>query len=211
MRRIPEPQLDEGATKTPYAELAGPGIASSAAYWSGGLAAVAGGIVGWSLGTSAALTAWLILVVSGSVLGYIDARTKYLPSAIIWPTFGLVGLALLVAAMVTGEWDALVWALVASAISFGGFALMWLVFPGGVGFGDVRLAGLLGLALGWLGWGEVIAGLYLGFLLGAVVGIALRLVRILKRKELFPFGPFMLVGALLGVLLGQPLERLYLG
>lgn len=211
MRRIPEPHLKDGATKIPYADLPGPGAASSAAYWCAGLAAVAGGVVGWNLGTSAALAAWLILVVSGSVLGYIDARTKYLPSMIIWPTYGLVGLALLVAAVVTGEWSALVWAVVASAISFGGFALLWLVFPGGVGFGDVRLAGLLGLALGWLGWGEVIAGLYLGFLLGAVVGIVLRLARILKRRELFPFGPFMLVGALLGVLLGQPLERLYLG
>ncbi|GAA1577644.1 hypothetical protein GCM10009789_33920 [Kribbella sancticallisti] len=211
MRRIPEPVLEEGDTKTPYAVLAGQGVATSAAYWCGGTAALAGGLLGWSLGTSAGLAAWFILAVSGAVLGYIDTRTRYLPSAIIWPSYVLVGVALLVGAGVSGEWDALRRALIAGAIGFGGFYLLWRVFPRGVGFGDVRLSGLLGMALGWIGWGEFIAGLYLGFLLGAVIGIGLRVARVIKRKQMFPFGPFMLVGALLGVLVGEPLERLYLG
>ena len=211
MRRIPEPVLEEGGTKTPYAELAGDGVATRAAYWCGATAAVAGGLAGWSLGMSVGLAAWLILVVSGAVLGFIDARTKYLPSAIIWPSYLLVGLALLVGAAVSGEWDALLRAVIAGVVAFGAFGLLWLVFPAGVGFGDVRLAGLLGLALGWLGWSEVAAGIYLGFFLGAVIGVLLRMVKVLKRRELFPFGPFMLVGALLGLLAGQPLERLYLG
>ena len=211
MRRIPEPVLEEGGTKTPYAELAGDGIATPAAYWCGAAAGVAGGLLGLSLGMSAGLAAWFVLAVSGAVLGFIDARTKYLPSAIIWPSYGLVGLALLIGAVVSGDWDAMLRAVIAAVVAFGAFGLLWLVFPAGVGFGDVRLAGLLGLALGWLGWSEVAAGIYLGFLLGAVIGIVLRLVKVLKRRELFPFGPFMLVGALLGVLLGQPLENLYLG
>jgi leader peptidase (prepilin peptidase) / N-methyltransferase len=44
-----------------------------------------------------------------------------------------------------------------------------------------------------------------------VIGIVLTLAKVFKRKQLFPFGPFMLVGALIGVLVGGPLERLYLG
>jgi leader peptidase (prepilin peptidase)/N-methyltransferase len=67
------------------------------------------------------------------------------------------------------------------------------------------------MALGWLGWGQLVSGLYGGFLLGAVLGIVLTAAKVFKRKELFPFGPFMLVGALAGVLVGGPLERLYLG
>lgn len=209
MRRIPEPVLEEGDTKTLYADLVGRG--SRAAYWCGATAAVAGGLIGWMLGTSAGLVAWLILAVVGAVLGYIDARTRYLPSAIIWPSYALVGLALVAGAAATGEWGLLRRAAIAGVIGFGAFYLLWYVFPRGVGFGDVRLSGLLSIALGWLGWGELILGLYGGFFLGAVIGVVLTAAKVLKRKQLFPFGPFMLVGALIGVLAGQPLENLYLG
>ncbi|WP_232828142.1 prepilin peptidase [Kribbella monticola] len=211
MRRIPEPVLDEGETKTPYAELAGRGLASSAAYWCGGAAAVAGGLLGWSLGTSPALAAWLLLAVAGAVLGYIDTRTRFLPSAIIWPTYFVVGAALIVGAAVSGEWGSLRRAAIAGVVGFGVFYLLWFVFPRGVGFGDVRLSGLLSMTLGWLGWGQLVTGLYGGFFLGAVIGIVLTLAKVFRRRQMFPFGPFMLVGALVGVLMGGPLEHLYLG
>jgi len=207
LRRIPEPVLEEGETKTPYAALAG----RRSAYWCGGLAAVAGGLLGWMLGTDAVLPAWLLLAVAGAVLGYVDARTRYLPSVIIWPSYLVVGLALLGAAVVSGEWGSLRRAVIAGAIGFAVFYVLWFAFPRGVGFGDVRLSGLLGLALGWLGWGQFVSGLYGGFFLGAIVGIALIVSRVMTRKQMVPFGPFMLVGALAGVLLGAPLERLYVG
>jgi leader peptidase (prepilin peptidase)/N-methyltransferase len=207
LRRIPEPVLDEGETKIPYASLAG----RAAAYWCGGLAAVAGGMLGWLIGLVAVLPAWLVLAVVGAVLGYIDARTRYLPSVIIWPTYVVVGAGLLAAAMATGEWGSLRRAVIAGAIGFVVFYVLWFAFPRGVGFGDVRLSGLLGGALGWLGWGEFVSGLYGGFFLGALVGIVLIVTRVMTRKQMVPFGPFMLVGALAGVLLGAPLERLYAG
>jgi leader peptidase (prepilin peptidase)/N-methyltransferase len=206
LRRIPEPILEEGETKPLYAELAGP----RAAYWCGAAAAIAGGLLGWALGNSPALVAWLILAVVGAVLGYIDTRTRYLPSVIIWPSYLVVGLALVVGSAVSGEWGSLRRAAIAGVIGFGVFYLLWYVFPRGVGFGDVRLSGLLSMALGWLGWGELVTGLYGGFFLGAVIGIVLTLVKVFKRRQLFPFGPFMLVGALIGVLVGGPLEQLYL-
>jgi leader peptidase (prepilin peptidase)/N-methyltransferase len=163
------------------------------------------------LGTSAVLSAWLLLAVVGAVLGYIDARTRFLPSAIIWPSYGVIGLALLGAAAVSGEWGSLRRAVIAGAIGFAVFYALWFVFPRGVGFGDVRLSGVLGLALGWLGWAQFVSGLYGGFFLGAIVGVALIAAKVMTRKQMVPFGPFMLVGALGGVLLGAPLERLYLG
>jgi len=102
-------------------------------------------------------------------------------------------------------------AVIAGAIGFAVFYVLWFAFPRGVGFGDVRLSGLLGMALGWLGWGQFAAGLYGGFFLGAIVGIVLIAARVMTRKQMVPFGPFMLIGALAGVLLGAPLERLYAG
>jgi leader peptidase (prepilin peptidase)/N-methyltransferase len=163
------------------------------------------------LGLDAVLPAFLVLAVAGSVLGYIDARTRFLPSVIIWPTYFLVAVGLVAAALATGEWGSLRRAAIAGAIGFAVFYVLWFAFPRGVGFGDVRLSGLLGIALGWLGWGEFVSGLYGGFFLGAIVGIVLIAARIMTRKQMVPFGPFMLVGALAGVLLGAPLERLYAG
>jgi leader peptidase (prepilin peptidase)/N-methyltransferase len=79
-----------------------------------------------------------------------------------------------------------------------------------MGFGDVKLAGLLGLYLGWLGWGELITGGFLGFLFGGVVGMGLMMVRRAGRKSQIPFGPFMLAGALVAILAGGSLADLYL-
>ena len=77
-----------------------------------------------------------------------------------------------------------------------------------MGYGDVRLAGLLGIALGWLGWSELLTGVYAGFLLGGVGGLALSLLRLVDRRA-YPFGPFMLLGALVGVLAGPAVAGWY--
>ncbi|MFC7480110.1 hypothetical protein ACFQX7_08815 [Luedemannella flava] len=78
-----------------------------------------------------------------------------------------------------------------------------------MGFGDVKLAGLLGLYLGWLGWGPVIVGTFAGFLFGAVVGAVLMLIRRAGRKSAVAFGPFMLAGAFLAIFLGGPIAAWY--
>lgn len=206
LRRIPEPELAEGETKTPYAELA----SKRAGSWCAVLAAVGGGLLAWRIGWQAGLAAWLVLAVAGAVLGYIDIRTRYLPSAIIWPTYVLVGVLLAFAALVTGQWGELGRAVLAGAATFSVFYLLWWIYPSGVGFGDVRLSGLLGGALGWLGWSQVIIGVYGGFVLGAVLGLLLTLVKVFDRKA-FAFGPFMLAGAVLGVLAGNGFADIYSG
>jgi leader peptidase (prepilin peptidase) / N-methyltransferase len=75
------------------------------------------------------------------------------------------------------------------------FALA-LAYPGGMGFGDVKLAGLLGLYMGWISWGSVVVATFSAFLLGALVGGVLMGARRVNRKSAIPFGPFMLAGAL---------------
>ena len=88
------------------------------------------------------------------------------------------------------------------------FALAFL-YPGGMGFGDVKLAGLLGLYLGWLGWSSVLVGTFTGFLLGGLVGVALLATRKATRRSAIPFGPAMLAGALLAVFLAGPIADWY--
>ena len=63
---------------------------------------------------------------------------------------------------------------------------------------------------GWLGWGAWAVGLFLGFLLGGVFGVALIAVKKGGRKTAVPFGPFMLLGVLIAVLVGADLAQAYL-
>ena len=96
-------------------------------------------------------------------------------------------------------------------VAYGSFFLLWWIHPRGLGYGDVRLSGVLGLALGYLGWGELVTGLYAGFLLGGVGGGLLTMLKVLGRRA-FPFGPFMVLGALAGVVWGPwVLDRLVTG
>ena len=82
-----------------------------------------------------------------------------------------------------------------------------------MGFGDVRLAALVGLVLGWVGWGAVAIGLWSSFLLFAVPALVVVLARrdrtLLKRS--FPFGPFMVLGTLVGLVWGTRLAELIWG
>ncbi len=83
------------------------------------------------------------------------------------------------------------------------------VQPKAMGFGDVKLAGVLGLVLGYLSWSALVIGAFLGFLLGALVGVAVIAAGRASRKSAIPFGPFMIAGALLALFLATPLLRFY--
>ena len=96
-----------------------------------------------------------------------------------------------------------------AAALFAFYFLLALVYPAGMGFGDVKLAGVLGLFLGWLGWGELAVGAFLGFLIGAVAGIGLIVAGRAGRKTAIPFGPYMLAGALIAVLVGGAVADAY--
>lgn len=158
-------------------------------------------LIGLRFGWSADLPAWVWFAAVGLLLGVIDLREKLLPNRVLLP--GLVGTALLlvVAAAVDDAWPALLRAALAAAACFGGLLVMALLAPAGLGMGDVKLAALIGLVLGWLGWPVVVLGLFLGFLTQAVVGLVLLAVRRAGRKTELPFGPALLVGALAGALL----------
>lgn len=192
---------DQEEPPEPYADIAAlPGLAWRSAVAS----AVAGALVGAAVGWEWAWVLWVPFVPVYVALAVIDWRTRLLPTYLIWPTLLALVVLVLVGWAATGDGDAVLRAGLGLVVCGGFYFLLWVVYPRGLGFGDVRLSGPLGLALGWIGWGPVLVGVYAGFLLGGVIGGLLAVIRIVERKG-FPFGPFMLLGALVGLLWGDPL------
>jgi leader peptidase (prepilin peptidase)/N-methyltransferase len=136
------------------------------------------------------------------VLGSVDLLTHRLPDRVTYPAYVVCAAALLVDAAVLGSWEALLRALLAGGAAFAVAAAGRALMPEGLGFGDVKLLGLLGLVLGWFGWGVLLAGVFLGLLTGAAVSLVLLVTRRAGWRTAIPFGPPLLVGAVLALALG---------
>jgi leader peptidase (prepilin peptidase)/N-methyltransferase len=139
---------------------------------------------------------------AGVVLAAVDLAIHRLPDRVTYPAAAVCAAALLVDAAVLDTWTALVRALAAAAAAFAVAGLAWLVAPQGLGRGDVKLLGLLGLLLGWFGWGVLLAGVFLGLLIGALVSLVLLATRRAGWRTAIPFGPPLLTGAVLALALG---------
>lgn len=163
----------------------------------------------WRFGASWDLPVYLYLAVVTVPLTVIDLRTHRLPNPLTLSAYPIVLVGLALPALAYGAWSRLGWALAGGGVVLALFALLHLINPSGMGLGDVKLAGPLGALLGWISWSVVLVGTFLGFALGALVGVALMIARRAGRKTALPFGPFMLAGAWLAVLASDSVERLH--
>ena len=141
--------------------------------------------------SSACLALWLI-----------DLRHHRLPNAIVYPLYPLIAVTLTFAGAMSADWrlgqvlgSAAVWAVF--------FGIVYVASLGkGMGLGDVKFAPVLGAVLGWFGWGASIFGLLAAFVVGGMFSLALLLMG-RSRRQAIPFGPFMIVGALIGLMIGS--------
>jgi leader peptidase (prepilin peptidase)/N-methyltransferase len=133
--------------------------------------------------------------VAGVVLAQVDLAAHRLPDRVTVPAYAAVGTALLVDAVALGTWPALLRAVLAGTAAFGLAACA----------GDVKLLGLLGLVLGWVGWGALLAGVFLGLVAGAAASVTLVAARRAGWRTALPFGPPLLVGAALALVVAGPL------
>jgi leader peptidase (prepilin peptidase) / N-methyltransferase len=137
----------------------------------------------------------------GVALAAIDVAVQRLPDPLTLPAYPIL-IALLASAAIAGhDAAALVRALLGGLALSGSYLLLALARPGQLGGGDIKLAGLAGLALGWLGWSTLITGAALGFVLAAIVGLVLLAARRVRLDSAISFGPFLLGGALLAALM----------
>ena len=153
------------------------------------------------------LPAYLVLFAGLLALSVIDVETMLLPKAIVWPLSIAVAALFVLAAAITGQWHNLLIGAISGAAWFAVFYAMNLASPKLLGFGDVRLAPVLGLALGWLGWRTVVLGFFAANLLGAVVGIALIATHQMSRQQRIPYGVFLAAGCAVAVFAGPQLLR----
>jgi leader peptidase (prepilin peptidase)/N-methyltransferase len=160
-------------------------------------------------GLTPALPAYLYLAAVAVALAAIDLDVHRLPDKVVLPSY-VVGAVLLAPAVAAqADWWAAARALLAMAALWTFYFALAVGYPGGMGFGDVKLAGLLGLYLGWLGWSSVLVGTFAGFLLGGLVATVLLATRRAGRKTQVAFGPCMLAGALLALFVAGPVANWY--
>ena len=168
-------------------------------------------LVVWHFGVTWAALAFLYLTAIGIALTLIDLDTRRLPNAIVLPAYPVTMVLLAIASWSAGEWDALVRAGVGGVALYGFYFVMMVAVPQGMGFGDVKLAGVLGAYLAWLGWGELAIGAFAAPVLGGVYAVVLLLTGRAHRKSGIPFGPWMVLGAAVGLTAGAQLWSSYLG
>lgn len=161
-------------------------------------------------GPDPVLPAYLYLAAVGLALALIDLDVRKLPDALTLPSYVVVATLLALGAALGSDSGHLVRALLGGVAMYAFYFALRFAYPAGMGFGDVKLAGVLGMATGWLGWGAWAVGLFAGFVFGGVFGVALIALGRAGRKSKVPYGPFMLLGTLLAVLAGQQLAGAYL-
>lgn len=183
----------------------------------GGVALVLAPAVAESVTAAAAVAAVLVLVAYlylaaiSIILTLIDLDVRRLPNTIVLPAYA-VGVVLLgVAALLGGDLVPIARAAAGAGILFAVYFVAAVAYPGGMGFGDVKLAGVLGLFLGWVGWGALAVGAFSAFLLGGLFAVVMMVLKRAGRKSSIPFGPWMLLGAWVGIVFGQIIFDSYLG
>ncbi|HEY5304048.1 MAG TPA: prepilin peptidase [Acidimicrobiales bacterium] len=170
---------------------------------------VAGGALfagaGARLGFTWALPAFLVFLASLLTLACIDAELLVLPKRIVYPSLFMVGGLLVMAAAITNQWDRLGTAALCALGWWAVFFLLNFASPRLLGFGDVRLALVLGLALGWLGIRYVLLAFFAANLIGALIGIGLIVTKRISRQQQIPYGVFLALGAALAIYAGPEL------
>lgn len=155
-------------------------------------------------------TAYAWFAAMSIALAAIDLDTRRLPNVVVLPSLIVLAGLLAAAAVVDSAAISLMRACIGAAALFAFYSALRLARPGGMGGGDVKLSAVIGLVLGWLGWGPLVVGAFAAFVIGGVFGLALLAGRRATRRTAIPFGPWMLAGAWVGILAGAPLAAWYL-
>ncbi|MGA3214487.1 MAG: prepilin peptidase [Acidimicrobiales bacterium] len=168
-------------------------------------------LLAWRVASVWALPAFCVLAASLIAISAIDAEHMRIPSPLVYATAALGAPLLVIASAGTHRWSALLAALIAGAAAFAVFFALFYAVPKGIGFGDVRLAGLCGGFLGWIGYREVVVAFLLSFILAGVPAAVLLVMHKVQRRTQIPFGPFLASASVITVLFGPSIVHSWSG
>jgi leader peptidase (prepilin peptidase)/N-methyltransferase len=161
-------------------------------------------------GVNVDLVAYDLLAAGLIVLSAIDLERMIVPVRVLYPTLGGFAALLAVSSLVDGRLEHLWVAAASGLVCFLIFFAIHFIVPQGMGFGDVRLAGLLGFASGWIGVPQVLVGFVVAFGLGAITGILLMALKSYGAKSRLPFAPFLVAGTFVTLMWGTPMAKVWL-
>ncbi len=182
------------------------------AWWAA--AVIVGGVYGWFIAPTAdwpLLPAFLVFGAATLALALIDLDHQLIPNRVLFPALGLASALVIIGALIAGEAGNLLRGVAAGVVYFSFLLIVALIARGGFGMGDVKLALLLGLFLGYLGWDVLAVGLVLSILLGGVASVLVLLFTAKDRRSKFAYGPYLVAGAWIGVFWGREIADWYLG
>lgn len=165
------------------------------------VSAVAGGCAAVLADGPLELITFVILAVGCAWLALVDLATYRLPDRLVIPLYGVAIVGLGWTTIASGDPGRLLVAVITGAAVLAGYFILGLI-TGRLGLGDVKLAGLIGLTLGWAGPAQTALGALGGFAVGAIVALGLLITRRATRTSDFPFGPSMIIGAAFGLAFG---------
>jgi len=199
-RQIPEHMDREGKQRSPLWWAVAVGVAVAFGWEA---ATVAGG---WAV-----LPAYLAFGATTLAVTLTDIDHQLIPNRILFPGLGIAAALLVIGALLNGTTGNLLRALLASVLYFALLLVIGLAARGGFGMGDVKLALLLGLFLGFVGWKALAVGFTLAILLGGVASVVVLAFTRKGRRGKFAYGPYLVAGAWIGLFWGPRLANWYLG
>jgi leader peptidase (prepilin peptidase)/N-methyltransferase len=159
-------------------------------------------------GVTAQLPAYLYLTSVGVLLAVLEFDVRLLPDSVLLPSYVIGVLLLMPAGAATGDWSRAERGVLAWAALSAMFWVLAVAYPHSVGFGDVKLAGLLGLHLGWLSWSTVLIGAMGSFFMVGFGGVALAGNRRVEQRAV-PLGPCLILASMLALFVTVPISTWY--
>jgi prepilin signal peptidase PulO-like enzyme (type II secretory pathway) len=172
-------------------------------------AAVVTGVL-WAAATHAvqpflALTPFLAFLALAVAVSFTDLSHRLVPRQLLYGGLAVIIPLFVVVSAVEHTWSDLLRAVICGLAAFALFFAIWFLVPRGMGFGDVRLAGVIGLTVGYLGIVHAYLAFLVGFVFGLLFGVVLMVGSSAGRKTRIPFAPALCLGAVVAILWGQPL------
>ncbi len=155
------------------------------------------------------LPSYLVLVTGLIIVSIIDIKTMTIPRKVLYPILCIGFIWLIIVSLVTNDEGALLRSVIAGTGAFAIFTFLFLLFPRGIGFGDVRMIGVSSFFVGWIGYKDVLLAVIIGIITAGLAAIFLLIGKKVSAKSRIPLGPFLAFGAIVVILYGPAIVKVW--